>query len=177
MVGAEVLLRARNQILSEAGPQEFIPVAERNGLIRLVDLQVVRLLRESIERNRSYIPRSGFKFSLNISAESLKCDGFGRLLVDELQRIEVSPEALLIEVTESAMMSINSVVKENISAARDAGYEFSIDDFGTGYSSLSRLQDLPLEEVKVDRSFVARLGKYKNPSDTVVVQFWLLPRS
>jgi diguanylate cyclase (GGDEF)-like protein/PAS domain S-box-containing protein len=168
MVGAEVLLRARNQILSAAGPQEFIPVAERNGLIRLVDLHVVRLLRDSIERNRSHIPRSGFKFSLNISAESLKCDCFGRLLVDELQRIEIPPEALLIEVTESAMMSINSVVKENISAARDAGYEFSIDDFGIGYSSLSRLQDLPLEEVKVDRSFVARLGKYQNPSDTVV---------
>lgn len=168
MAGAEVLVRSSNRILSDAGPQEFIPIAERNGLIKQIDLHVASLLAKFIERNRRRLPESGFKFSLNISAESLKCDGFGSSLVDELGRFKLSQQSILIEVTESAMMGINSVVKQNIASIRDAGYDFSIDDFGTGYSSLSRLQDLPLEEVKVDRSFVARLGKHENPSDMVV---------
>ncbi|WP_416200254.1 EAL domain-containing protein [Tabrizicola sp.] len=66
--------------------------------------------------------------------------------------------------------------RESIAAIRRDGYEFSIDDFGTGHSSLSRLQELPLEEIKVDRSFIARLGKLENPSDTVVRAILALAR-
>jgi EAL domain-containing protein (putative c-di-GMP-specific phosphodiesterase class I) len=136
--------------------------------MRQIDLHVARLLAKSIERNRNKIPEEEFKFSLNISAESLKSDAFGEALVEELERINSSQKRILIEVTESAMMGMSSAVKRNVAAIRESGYDFSIDDFGTGYSSLSRLQDLPLEEVKIDRSFVARLGSHHNSSDMVV---------
>lgn len=168
MVGAEVLLRSNNQLLCDAGPQEFIPIAERNGLMRQIDLQVARLLAKSIEYHRNKVHEGDFKFSLNISAESLKSDGFGSALIGQLGWLNSSQKLVLIEVTESAMMGMNSIVKNNVAAIREAGYDFSIDDFGTGYSSLSRLQDLPLEEVKIDRSFVARLGNHRNSSDMVV---------
>lgn len=176
IAGAEVLLRSRNPFLSSTGPQEFIPIAERNGLIRLIDLHVVQLLGKAVERYRHSVPQSGFKFSLNISAESLKCDGFGIALVDKLQEAGLSAKNVVIEVTETAMMGVSCATRDNIAAIRKAGYEFSIDDFGTGHSSLSRLQELPLEEIKVDRSFIARLGKLENPSDTVVRAILALAR-
>jgi diguanylate cyclase (GGDEF)-like protein/PAS domain S-box-containing protein len=176
LAGAEILLRSRNPILSSIGPQEFIPIGERNGLIRLIDLHVVRLFGEAVEQFRADFPALGFKFSLNISAESLKCDGFGRSLVDELREAGLSPEIVLIEITETAMMGASYATRQNIATVREAGYEFSIDDFGTGHSSLSRLQELPLEEIKVDRSFIARLGKSDNPSDTVVRAILALAR-
>ncbi len=176
LVGAEVLLRSRNPILSSIGPKEFIPIAERNGLIRLIDLHVVRLFGEAVKQFRASLPALSLKFSMNISAGSLKCDGFGKALLDELGETGLTPEIVLIEVTETAMMGDSSSTRQNIALVRKAGYEFSIDDFGTGHSSLSRLQELPLEEIKIDRSFVARLGKSENPSNTVVRAILALAR-
>jgi len=129
---------------------------------------VIDLLGGILERHRGERCAADLVYSLNISAVSLKTDGFGLMVVARLQAAGLAPHEVLIELTESAMMAVSPAEKANIAAFLAAGYELSIDDFGTGFSSLSHLHQLQLREVKVDRSFTARIGADIKPSDTVV---------
>jgi EAL domain-containing protein (putative c-di-GMP-specific phosphodiesterase class I) len=166
IVGAEALLRCTYPELAEIGPADFLPIAERSGLMRSIDLMVIGLVCEivaDLEASNLILP-----ISVNLSPDSLRQAGFGQMALNILGRFNLTGAHILFELTEGTMIDQESVAHENISILLAAGYQFSVDDFGTGYSSFSYLQQLKLSEIKIDRSFVHSLGSQSDSSDAVV---------
>jgi len=155
-VGAEALLRWSDPELGEVGPDEFIELAERTGLIPEVDRAMVTMVFDQMARWR----RDGQTLcvAINVSTLSLASDGFATHVLDQLRDHRLDAADILFEITETALMELGGGARIGIETLRAAGLEFSIDDFGTGYSSLRYLQELPLREIKIDRSFVAGIG-------------------
>lgn len=141
-------------------PDEFIPIAESTGFITQLDLyavnQACRIAREW-ELNGRTLP-----VAVNMSVVLLQKDNFVELISDILDRTQLTPSLLEFEITESAVMTQveNNVGK--LGQLRDMGIRISIDDFGTGYSSLSYLKKLPINSLKIDRSFISDLGSTNN---------------
>ncbi|RCW40716.1 PAS domain S-box-containing protein/diguanylate cyclase (GGDEF)-like protein [Halopolyspora algeriensis] len=157
-VAVEGLLRWTHPVHGNVSPGEFIPVAEESGLINLIGAHMLRTaLSEFTTQSRRY----GFDMQLkaNLSARQLEdphlLPTVRRALVDS----GMSGDALCLEITESALMRDSSAATRVLNALRELGVFLAIDDFGTGYSSLAQLQRLPLDTLKIDRSFVARLGE------------------
>lgn len=137
-------------------PGEFLPVAEDAGLIDSIGEWV---LEEAITTLASWRngPLSGLRIAVNIEASQFMLNDFAQNLLSLLDKHAVPPLLLEIEVTESVVMNEINVVVSTLNTLRAAGVRIAVDDFGTGYSSLSYLQDLPLDVLKIDRSFVQRL--------------------
>ncbi|SEQ49919.1 diguanylate cyclase (GGDEF) domain-containing protein [Ectothiorhodospira magna] len=149
-VGAEALLRwsVDGQPVS---PEDFIPLAEANGLIVPIGEWVFR----SVCRQLGCWRRDGVAVntvSINISAIQLRGQDFARKLVGIAREEGVPPEAIMLEVTESEMLDDDIVA--TVMALREVGFGLSIDDFGTGQSSLVKLKKLPVSELKIDKAFV-----------------------
>ena len=175
VAGAEALLRWSDPDLGEVGPDEFINLAERIGLVPEIDRAMVTLVFEQLARwHRGGRP---LHMALNVSTLSLATDGFADHVLDQLTHYRLDPGQILFEITETALMEIGGSARDGIEALRDAGVEFSIDDFGTGYSSLRYLQELPLREVKIDRSFVAGIGGGTRRDEQLVAGILSLARS
>jgi diguanylate cyclase (GGDEF)-like protein len=155
IVGFEALLRWRHPEYGPISPDEFIPVAEQTGLIETLTTFVLRVSLEELRRWRD----DGFEFDMavNVSARSL----FDTEIVDRLRNLlaetGVSAESLTLEITESSMMLDSERSERILRQLSQLGLRIAIDDFGTGYSSLSRLKVLPVQLVKIDRSFVQHL--------------------
>ena len=166
IVGAEALLRCLDPALAGIGPSDFIPIAEKAGLIRSIDLMVVDMLGVIVADLRG----SGLTLpiSANLSPDSLRQVNFAKALLGRLAVARLGPSDVIFELTEGTMIDLNSNAHDNIEVLLAQGYELSADDFGTGYSSLSYLHQLRLREVKIDRSFVARLGMQQDGSDAIV---------
>jgi diguanylate cyclase (GGDEF)-like protein len=153
--GVEALLRWTHPTYGTIPPDEFIPLAEQSGLIRPLTLWVL----ESGLAQLATWNREGLDLTLavNLSARSV----FDAELADDLARLldrnQVAPEALTLEITESSIFGDRPPGHSVIDHLADLGVRLSIDDFGTGYSSLSRLERLPVHEVKIDRSFVTAM--------------------
>ena len=166
VIGAEALIRCTEPSLAGIGPAEFMPVAEKTGLIGQIDLLVLDMVGAFLADLHASGKR--LKVSVNLSAESLRRVDFAKVLLERLESAGLGPESLLFELTEGAMVDLSSDAKENIELLLMHDYELSADDFGTGYSSLSYLQLLRLSELKIDRSFVMRLGIVEGASDAIV---------
>ena len=150
LAGCEALLRWQYEGRSVA-PDKFIGLAESSGLIReLGDWVIVEACR-TLKR----WPRREVPMSVNVSARQLADDSFAERIVKTVQRHGISPGLLGFEITESTLMHDLDQSFEQLTALRDFGFRISIDDFGTGYSSLSYLTRLPIDELKIDRSFVS----------------------
>ncbi|MGA2924785.1 MAG: EAL domain-containing protein [Solirubrobacteraceae bacterium] len=152
----EALLRWRSAALGEVSPMQFIPVAERTGMIlpigRFVLEQAVRQLAAWRQRGHQV------KVTVNLSASQLADDHFPDLLAGLLGDCAVTPAWVHLELTESTLMErATGGPLAMLDRLREVGVGLSLDDFGTGYSSLSRLSQLRLSAVKIDRSFVARM--------------------
>ena len=173
--GAEALLRWSDPELGEVGPDEFIELAERIGLVPEVDRAMVAMVFEQLARWQ----RAGRRLhmAINVSTLSLASTGFAAHVVDQLRDHRLDARQILFEITETALMEIDGGAHDGIGALREAGVEFSIDDFGTGYSSLRYLQELPLREVKIDRSFVAGIGAETRRDEQLVAGILSLARS
>lgn len=159
-VGAEVLLRLNDPELGAISPAEFIPIAEAQGLIPAVDREVVRLVGAL---------RAGFcdlPLSINLSALTLSGPGFGDFL-ESLPDLARSG-GLMVEVTETSFMGRLGAVRDTLHLLRRSGVGVAVDDFGIGHSSLAYLQSLPVQELKIDRSFVSALGRAQDPSQAIV---------
>ncbi len=152
-VGAEVLMRWCHPERGMVSPGEFIPLAERTGLIRpMTDW----LLARTVEQIAAWLAaglRPG-KISINVSAHSFYGGGLVRHIDEVLARNGVAGEQLFIEITESILMHDREAAVQVLSALRERHIGISVDDFGTGYSSLGYLQRFPVDEIKIDRSFV-----------------------
>ncbi|TQU10254.1 EAL domain-containing protein, partial [Xanthomonas perforans] len=153
LYGVEALLRWNHPQLGAVSPARFLPVAEEQGMMPQLNAWVLRRACEQVAdwRQRG-VPVA--RVSVNLSASGFESP---RMLPDLLQLIAelgVQPSDLTLELTESVMLSGQPGVLENLHAIREAGISLSLDDFGTGYSSLSHLHRLPIDELKLDMSFV-----------------------
>ncbi|TNF86143.1 MAG: EAL domain-containing protein [Gammaproteobacteria bacterium] len=150
LAGSEALLRWQYEGRSVA-PDKFIGLAESSGLIREIGDWVIVEACQTLKRWQGH----EISISVNVSARQLADDGFARRIMQTVQRHGVSPALLGFEITESTLMQDLDQSFEQLTALRDYGFRISIDDFGTGYSSLSYLTRLPIDELKIDRSFVS----------------------
>lgn len=159
IVGAEALARWTHPQQGPVPPSEFVPVAEETGLILKLGERVLRdactVLRRALDAG---VPLRSM--AVNVTGQQLRSTSFSRVVRAHLDRCELSATSLVAEITETVAMDDrvgDRTVVDQLEALRDMGVVISIDDFGTGHSSLSRLANLPLQELKIDRSFVAGL--------------------
>jgi diguanylate cyclase (GGDEF)-like protein len=155
-VRMEALLRWRRSSGEPIGPDKFVPILEQSGLINEVGRQV---LRETCLQLAAWVEH-GFDVgvAVNVSAVQLETDRFVQDVADALSESGIRPSALTIEITETALMRDAEETAKRLRAIKELGARLSIDDFGTGYSSLAYLQRFPVDELKIDRSFVSQLA-------------------
>jgi EAL domain-containing protein (putative c-di-GMP-specific phosphodiesterase class I) len=154
IIGAEALIRWRHPTRGLVFPDKFIPLAEETGLILgLGDWVLETACRQAAAWQRSK-KMDGITISVNISARQIHQPAFVEKVLSTLRRTGVDPHRIQMELTEgSLVIDIESVIAR-MSHLRAHGLQFSVDDFGVGYSSLSYLKRLPLDKLKIDRSFV-----------------------
>jgi len=152
LVGAEVLLRWRHAQLGSVAPIEFIPIAERSGVIREIGMWV---LREACAVAASALP--GLVVSVNVSPAQLQDDAFIDCVRDALHASGLEASRLELEITESVFIDDVEGALQRLHALRALGVRVALDDFGTGYSSLAYLRRFPFDTLKIDRAFVNEL--------------------
>ena len=153
IAGFEALLRWEHPTLGAVAPQEFIPIAERTGLIVPIgDWVIEEVCRQAMAWNVPALP--SVKIFANISGVQLASPKFGSKIAQTLEHSGLPPQRLELEITESWVISDLSAAAAKLQKLRDLGIGIAIDDFGTGHSSFTYLQALPLDTLKIDRSFV-----------------------
>jgi diguanylate cyclase (GGDEF)-like protein len=165
-LGFECLARWRSPILGEVSPGAFIPIAEQSGLIAsLTPVLLRKALREAL------LWLGDLKVSFNLSPHDIASRERTRDIITLIRSSGVCPSRIDLELTESALLHNFDVVRENMEALKAVGANISLDDFGTGYSSLSHVHALPLDKIKIDRSFVRHIND--NASSQTIVRSML----
>jgi len=157
MTGMEALIRWRHPERGLLAPADFISIAELTGLIVPIGERVIQKVCAQLAGWRS----AGLNIrpvSINVSALQLKGEGLRHTLQTTLEAHALPASMIAIELTESSMLDEDGVALDELRKLRHMGIELEIDDFGTGYSSLSKLQSLDIDVLKIDQSFVRRLG-------------------
>ena len=160
LIGFEALLRWHHSEFGMIPPNKFIPIAEQSGLIQPITVWILReTTRQLATWQKVSAEYKGLIVSVNISGKHLSNDD----LIDDvelaLELSKLSPYTLKLEITESSAMENAEHTIEMLHKLKKLGVQLSIDDFGTGYSSLSYLHRLPFDTLKIDRSFVNRVGE------------------
>jgi diguanylate cyclase (GGDEF)-like protein len=164
--GAEALVRWAHPERGLLGPFHFIGVAEESGLIRELGAVVLEKACAQLEAWRQQglvLP----KMAVNVAPQQLESPDFLGSVEAALKRHRLAPDRLILEVTESSLMRDAERCIELLQSLREMGVGLSVDDFGTGYSSLNYLTRLPLTELKIDRSFVMRIGAERDGTTIV----------
>jgi diguanylate cyclase (GGDEF)-like protein/PAS domain S-box-containing protein len=151
--GFEALARWNSPRLGNVAPGRFIPVAEETGLIDEIGLFMLRSVAKFIRRASEGGYRD-FSVSINVSVKQLHDKDFVSRFIRILKTHDVEPNRITIEITESFMIDDLDPVIARLTELREAGFKLSLDDFGKGYSSLSYLRMLPLDYIKIDKSFI-----------------------
>ncbi len=152
---AEALVRWRHPRLGVLAPAKFLPLAEETGLILAIDRWVIRQACRAAATWRKHAPE--VTVAVNIAAAHLRRPDLIATVTEAVGATGLPPCALTLELTESALIEGSEAVLDRLAQLRELGVRIAIDDFGTGYSSLSYLHRIPATELKIDRSFVARL--------------------
>ncbi|MDQ2075884.1 EAL domain-containing protein [Marinimicrobium sp. ABcell2] len=154
IIGAEALLRWKHPQKGLIPPDRFIPVAEQSGHLMMSIGDWV--LEEACRQAKAWSDggQAPIRISVNVSMTQLRSDRFQKRVEQLLHQYHMSPDQLQLELTESIIMSDVAGAKDHIRALKELGVRIAVDDFGTGYSSLSYLKDLPVDELKIDQSFV-----------------------
>jgi diguanylate cyclase (GGDEF)-like protein len=163
--GYEALIRWNHPVRGLIGPGEFLRIAEDSGNIEAIDWWMFEHSSALAARHFA----SDRYLTLNVSPLHFRRADFCSRLLDMLQRTGLAPSRLVIEVTEGSLLDDPEGVRDILATLRRDGIGAALDDFGTGYSSLSYLHTFPLRIVKIDRSFVARLGEAGNDNSEAVV--------
>ena len=151
MVGAEALVRWQHPTRGLVPPMQFIPFAEQTGFVRQLTLWIL----EATAQQWAALQALGLeRVSVNLSTRDLLDHELPAKLQRILRQYHVPPSALCLEITESAIMDEPQRAEATLNTLSEAGFKLSIDDFGTGYSSLAYLKRLPVDELKIDKSFV-----------------------
>ncbi len=152
LVGAEALLRWIPHNKGAIPPDEFIPVAERNGVIAPITWWVVKAATARLARWPDEL-----SIAVNVAPNLLLDDQILAVVKDSLDIYGVNPNRLTLEVTERVMVDDQQVMLQQLGRLQSLGVRISLDDFGTGFSSLAYFRDLPVDEVKIDKGFVLRM--------------------
>jgi len=157
LVGVEALIRWQHPVRGVVPPDSFIPLAEESGMI----VPIGRWVLEEACRQSAAWAAAGFPIgvSVNVSAHQLGRKGFLDDVQGALLESGIDPSSLTLEITETMLMRNVPAAREHLEAVKALGVRVAIDDFGTGYASLSHLQSVPLDILKIDRSFVAALNE------------------
>ena len=159
VVGVETLVRYQDPQLGLIAPSEFLPAAEEMGLIGRIDSWMLEQACVLANNWTKAFPGQNLSVSCNLSARSLAKADLLEFVLGCLERHQVAPSTLCLELTETSLISATPATIRALESLRAAGVHLGLDDFGTGYSSLTYLRDFPISFVKVDRSFVSRLGE------------------
>ncbi|WP_297759263.1 bifunctional diguanylate cyclase/phosphodiesterase [Thermosynechococcus sp.] len=158
LVGMEALVRWQHPERGLVSPAHFIPIAEETGLIVALDQWILeRACRQLWTWQRQSDIAADLRLSVNVSAKTLQDATFFKYLDTLQQRYPLPRGQLLLELTERIGIELGSEILSLLELLRDRDIEISIDDFGTGYSCLSYLHSLPIQHLKVDRSFISQL--------------------
>jgi diguanylate cyclase len=168
LVGVEALVRWRHPERGILPPAEFVPLAEQHAQIVLVDAFVLdeacRQLAAWTEADPSWESRS---ISVNLSGSHLRDPGLADRVLSVLDRHGIEPSRLCLEITETALISEPEDADRTIGALSAHGVRVALDDFGTGYSTLAHLQHVQAQILKIDRSFIARLGHHSRDREII----------
>ncbi len=177
VAGLEALLRWSHPTLGEIGPDVFVPIAEDTGLIvELGDWVIDEACATLARLHAATGAGPDLTMSVNLSARQLRDDRVIDHIGRTLARHHLSPASLCVELTESSVMENMNLISEMLATLRACGVRVAIDDFGTGYSSLAYLKQLPIDEVKIDRSFVHGLDE-DGPNSSLVGAVVTIARS
>ena len=161
MVGVEALLRWNHPRYGSISPAEFIPIAEESELIDLIGAYTLRNTTREMARRRAQ-QGSTIELAVNLSARQLDDPELVTAVRHALRTTGLPPGTLCLEVTETALMRDPAAAAAKLNALRDLGIRLAIDDFGTGHSSLAKLLHLPLDTLKIDKSFISELDNSKH---------------
>jgi EAL domain-containing protein (putative c-di-GMP-specific phosphodiesterase class I) len=173
IVGAEALLRWQHPERGLLLPEDFITDVERIGSIAN---WMLREAATTATRWRTTYRLDGFQISVNVSAQDLAQPDFVTQIRNALQAAQLDPKHLCLEVTESSVIDDIDSVAIRLQVLRSIGIKIAIDDFGTGHATLSYLQQLPIDVIKIDRSFVGDLGTRRNGGAIVASMLQLAHR-
>jgi len=157
IVGFEGLVRWKHPTRGMVQPSEFVPFSEQSGFLREITQFVVN---EGARFSRSLSDRGlDLAISINVSAQDIEHQGFARIIEAILHEQRPEPGRLCLEITESGLVSETATAVANLKAVAALGVRLAVDDFGTGYATLKQLQNLPVHELKIDRSFVSGMNE------------------
>lgn len=159
LAGFEALLRWQHPRLGLISPNEFIPIAEKNGLILPITEWVFEQVGLAYKRWEA--KEIAQPISVNVSRHSFQLENIYEWIQAITKKLELDPKQLGIEITESTIMQNTHTMKQQIQALQSIGITVSMDNFGTGYSSLSLLNEIPFDELKIDRFFIQALATPK----------------
>jgi len=162
---AEALVRWQHPVLGMVPPDNFIHIAEQTGQIKALTRWVFLTALKQV--NEWQALGLNINVAVNISAENLKEPDFYHFICQSLQELEVKPEQITLEITESSVVDDTQSAIQLLGRFKQRGLKISIDDYGTGYSALSQLKQLPVHELKIDKSFVLKLEQ--DHDDQIIV--------
>lgn len=165
VVGYEALIRWQHPARGLLGPGEFLPAAERTGLMEALDWQMYRIACTQGKR----LLQGTQVLNINISPRHFQNEHFDRQLLALLDEIGFDPRHLCIEVTEGSLLHRPENVARTLESLQEAGMRIALDDFGTGYSSLSHVHSFPLKSLKIDRSFIRTLGAEDGKRSSAII--------
>lgn len=168
IIGMEALLRWIHPEKGVVLPMEFIPLAEETGMIIPIGEWI---LRQACRQNKNWqeLGYNPFSISVNVSAVQLQNTGFVESVIKILDETGLSPEYLDLEITESILMTSLDKVTDTLGQLKKIGVRISLDDFGKGYSSLSYLRRLPIDNLKIDQTFVSDL-EVQSTEDSIIAE-------
>ena len=169
VAGFEALIRWNHPTRGLVSPADFIPVAEESGLIVDIDYWVLEAVAKQLRSWYLRLPSSkDFFVSLNLSARNIVMRNSARDIHNTFLKYDVKPTNIKLEVTEGVLMNNMRAATKALLELRAEGFRIQLDDFGTGYSSLSYIQQLPIDSLKIDQSFIRRMAGGKQ--DEAIVQ-------
>ncbi|MEW8627830.1 MAG: EAL domain-containing protein [Candidatus Thiodiazotropha sp.] len=177
LIGLEALLRWHDGELGVVSPARFIPIAEQSGLINQINDFVFGKACQQIKAwcDAGLVNCFG-RVAINISPNQFLNRDFVSQILDHVADAGIEPTCIELEITERTLAEDTPLIREKLAALREQGFHISIDDFGTGYSSLAYLQQLPLDWLKIDRTFVTDVDK-NSDRQSIVEAIILLARS
>lgn len=168
IIGAEALLRWHHPELGTISPTKFIPLAEETGLIIPIGIWVLQQSCIQLKKWNDQVENIHLRIAVNVSALQFAQNDFVSQVETAIKQSGCNPRKLMLELTESLVVKNVDAVVNKMQSLKTMGVLLSLDDFGIGYSSLSLLKQLPLDELKIDQSFVSEA--LENPNSALIVQ-------
>lgn len=158
ITGVEVLIRNESPLLKGLSPDIYIPIAEKIGIIKDIDLWVIETTLKKMSSVKELLINKNIIFAINISAVELHNPKLPFKLKTLLNQYDIPAELLDIEITETSLIEQDNESISTLNTLRDIGVKLSLDDFGTGYTAFNQLMNYPVNYLKIDRSFVSEIS-------------------